>query len=181
MVLLGSLYHHRNALALKIFKIGAQLFYFFNICVHPYFKKSCKYFLRFVLTFFNIVKSYKTRYLGLKMLSNSPDVLAGRRLTQSAKCDVTHRLAMTVFTFCASASFHNDQITFATLIISGSNGMAWNEKYRKLLGLITFQSWGLTRADAWPPQIPWVQTPCSRSFIYTCISNLPRFNLIILK
>ena len=75
------------------------------------------------------------------MLSKLPDVLAGRRLIQNAKCDVTHRLAMTVFTFCASASFHNDQITFATLIISGSNGIAWNEKYRKLLVLITFQSW----------------------------------------
>ena len=91
------------------------------------------------------------------MLSNSPDVLAGRHLTQSAKCDVIHRLAMTVFAFCGSASFHNDQITFTTLIISGSNGMAWNTKYRIILALIQFQSWGLTKAHAWPPQIPWVQ------------------------
>ena len=115
-------------------------------------------FLRFGLTFFNIVKGFiKQGILRLKMLSNSPDVLAGRHLTQSAECDVTHRLAMTVFAFCGSASFHNDQITFATLIISGSNGMAWNAKYRIILALITFQSWGLTKAHAWPPQIPWVQ------------------------
>ena len=93
----------------------------------------------------------------LKVLSDSPDVLVGRHLTQSAECKAIHRLAMTVFAFCGSASFHNDQITFATLIISGSNGMAWNEKYRKTLALITFQSWGLTKAHAWPPQIPWVQ------------------------
>merc|ERR1712121_83190 len=139
-------------------------------------------FLRIGHTLFNILRAFiRQGPLRLKMLSNSPDVLAGRHLTQTTKCDVTHRLAMTVLAFCASASFHNDQITFTTLIISGSNGMALNEKYRKLLGLITFQSWGLTRADAWPPQIPWVQTPCSRSFIYTCISNLPRFNLILLK
>ena len=92
----------------------------------------------------------------LKVLSNSPDVLAGRHLTQSAECKAIHRLAMTVFAFCGSASFHNDQITFATLIISGPNGIAWNAKYRIILPLITFQSWGLTRAQAWPPQFPWV-------------------------
>ena len=84
---------------------------------------------------------YLKGYIGqgiprLKVLSNSPDVLAGRHLTQTAKCDVTHRLAMTVFAFCASASFHSDQITFTTLIISGSNGMAWNTKYRIILALI---------------------------------------------
>ena len=103
-------------LSLFTFKISAHLFKAVNI-------------LRFVLTFFNIVKGFiKQGILRLKMLSNSPDVLAGRHLTQSAKCDVIHRLAMTVFAFCGSASFHNDQITFATLIISGSNGMAWNAK-----------------------------------------------------
>ena len=86
----------------------------------------------------------------LKVLSNSPDVLAGRHLAQSAKCKAIHRLAMAVFAFCGSASFHNDQIKIATLIFSGPKGLAWNakRKYRIILPLITFQSWGLTKAQA---------------------------------
>ena len=49
-----------------------------------------------------------------KVLSDLHDVLAGKHLSQSAKCKAIHGLAMAVFAFCGSASFHDGQRQFAT-------------------------------------------------------------------